>query len=77
MIAKLKLYAIAALGFIAAVFSALFYREKAKRQEGLKEGSERARKTESKATDALVKGLENEQKAVKKAKSNTKRTDFS
>jgi hypothetical protein len=61
---KIKIYALAALGFLSAVFAALFYREKANHQEALKEGLEAARDTENKATDALIEGISDEQKII-------------
>ena len=54
------MYSVAALGVLSAVFAALFYREKAKHQESLKDGIDAARETEAKATDAMIEGLENE-----------------
>ena len=74
---NLKTYALAALGFLAAVFSALFYREKAKRQEAIKKGLEEAREIEHEAQDQLSKDLDREAKERENANNSTKRDDFS
>ena len=63
---------IAAIGtFIAAVFAALFYREKAGREKEKRVATEAARETERKATDALTHGLTREQQEVERAKSDS------
>jgi len=51
---------IALLGFISAVFAALFYRERANYKEAQLDGEKAARKVENKATDAMTEGLEKE-----------------
>ena len=70
-----KTYLLAALGAISAIFAALFYREKGKRQEALKEGIEEARKAEHEAYDEMSEGLKKEAENVENI-DNSKRTDF-
>ena len=72
MLSQLKTYLLAALGLVSAVFAALFYREKAKEGERAKA----AQKVQEKASDALVEGLENEQKVKNEKVDTSKRTDF-
>lgn len=53
---------IALLGFLSAVFAALFYRERANYKEAQLDGEKAAREVENKAQDAMIGGLENEAK---------------
>lgn len=76
MLNKLKIYALAVLGVISSVFAALFYREKAKHQEALKDGIQEAREIEHEAQDQLNKDLEKERQARENAANRTDRTDF-
>ena len=76
MLGKIKTYALAALGAIAAFGLFMWQMTRAKHERALKRGIEEARGAENKATDAMVSGLENEQQAAKDAKNNTDRSDF-
>lgn len=76
MLNKLKIYALAALGIISAVFAALFYREKAKHQEAIKDGIQEAREIEHEAQDQLNEDLEKERLSRENATNRTDRTDF-
>ena len=76
MLNKLKTYALAIVGVLAAVFGFMWQLTRAKHERALKRGIKEAREVESKATDAMIDGLENEQEAVKSAKNNTDRSDF-
>ena len=77
MLSKLKVYALAILGVIAAVFGFMWQLTRAKHEKALKNGVEQARKTEQKATNAMVEGLENEkQETIKASKPNPIRNDF-
>jgi len=60
MISKLKAYGLALLGVLAAVFAALFYRERANYKGAQLDGEKAAREVENKATDAMIEGLEAE-----------------
>jgi hypothetical protein len=64
---KVWQYAAAAAAGLALFLAALFYREKAGREKDKRKAEEGARKTERKATDAMTKGLKNEDQAVKDA----------
>ena len=76
MLSKLRTYALAILGVLAAVFGFMWQMTRAKHEKALKKGIEEAREVEQKATNAMVEGLENEQKEIKDAKNNTSRSDF-
>jgi len=65
---KSILTVIASLG--AAIFAALFYRQKAKTEQVKREASETARKIEQKADKALVMGMVDEQKIRKEIENN-------
>lgn len=75
MLSKLKVYALAALGALSALFAILFYRGKAKHEQAVREGIEKARETEKKAVNAMVDGLKEEQDAVDTI-DNSKRDGF-
>jgi len=62
MLSSLKTYALAILGGLAAIFGFMWQMTRAKHEKALKDGIEKARKVENKATDAMVEGLENEGK---------------
>ena len=62
MLNSLKTYALAILGGLAAVFGFMWQMTRAKHEKALKDGIEKSRKTESKATDKMVEGLDNEAK---------------
>jgi len=64
MLDKLKAYALAALGVLAAVFAALFYRERANYKEAQLEGEKAAREVEQKDIKATMEGLQNEAKIL-------------
>jgi len=55
---------IALLGFISAIFAALFYRERANYKEAQLEGEKAAREVEQKDIKATVEGLQNEAKVI-------------
>lgn len=61
MLGKLKTYALAILGVLAAVFGFMWQMTRAKHEKALKRGIEEAREVENKATDAMIEGLENEE----------------
>ncbi len=73
---RIKIIAAAILAVAAAVFAALFYREKAKREQDKRKASEGARRTERKATDAMTEGLTHEQEAAHAAKTRRTRDHF-
>lgn len=58
--AAAKIWLFAGLAALSAILYALLQREKASRAEAEKNGLEKARETEQKATEAMTKGLENE-----------------
>jgi len=60
MLSKLKTYALAALGVLAAVFGFMWQMTRAKHERALKQGIQDAREVENKATDAMIDGLEAE-----------------
>jgi len=70
MFGAIKNYGIAIAGIVAAVFAALFYGSKAKYESAMRKGTEQVRKTEKKATTAMVNGLNREKKARENAKNN-------
>ena len=70
----MKAKLIALLGFISAVFAALFYRERANYKGAQLDGEKAAREVENKATNAMVEGLDSEEK-IKNDKS-TDRSNF-
>ena len=77
MLNKIKTYALAVLGVLTAVFGFMWQLTRAKHEKALKKGIEEAREVENKATDAMIDGLNKEQKAEEDAKNNTNRSDFS
>lgn len=62
------------LGALAAIFGFMWQMTRAKHEKALKQGIEDAREVESKATDALIEGLENEEKI--KNNNSTDRDNF-
>ena len=60
MLSKLKTYALAVVGVLAAVFGFMWQMTRAKHERALKRGIEEAREVENKATDAMINGLEKE-----------------
>lgn len=60
MLSKLKTYALAVVGVLAAVFGFMWQMPRAKHERALKRGIEEAREVENKATDAMINGLEKE-----------------
>lgn len=60
ILGKIKTYALAVLGAIAAFGMFMWQFTRANYQKAKLKGVERARETENKATDALIKGLEDE-----------------
>ena len=74
MIGKIKTYALAGLAILASIFYALFRSQQALRAKEKLKGQVQARKTEAKAADAMVEGLEKERE-VKNAKVNTTKRD--
>lgn len=74
--ARIKIIGAAILGIAAAIFAAMFYREKAKREQDKRVASENARKTERKATKALTDGLQKEQEALNEGRRRRGRTHF-
>jgi hypothetical protein len=62
MLSKIKSYALAILGMLAAFAGFMWQMTRAKHEEALKDGIEDARETEQKATKTMVEGLENEAK---------------
>jgi hypothetical protein len=60
MLSKLKTYAIAILGALAAFAGFMWQMTRAKHERALKRGIQDARKVENKATDAMIEGLEKE-----------------
>lgn len=77
MLSKLKLYALAVLGALAAVFGFLWQMSRAGRIKDKLKGVAKARKVERDAHEALVDGLENESKEVENAKNTSDRSGFS
>jgi len=69
----IKTYAVAALAVAVGILAALWQYQKAKFAKASLRGSEKARETERKATDAMTEGLKSEAKPVKHS---TKRDDF-
>lgn len=59
-------YLIGGLSFLATVLFGLFYRERAARTKDKLKAVRKARKVESKATEALTQGLNRESESVKK-----------
>ena len=74
MLNTIKTYALAALGAIAAFGMFMWQMTRAKHEKALKDGIEKSRKTESKATDAMIEGLDNEAKI--QADRSTNRDNF-
>ena len=62
MLGSIKNYALAALAVLTGILAALWQYQKAKFKSAKLKGERQARKQERKATDALVKGLDNENK---------------
>jgi len=60
MLSKLKTYAIAILGALAAFAGFMWQMTRAKHDKALKRGIQDAREVENKATDAMLEGLEAE-----------------
>lgn len=60
MLSKLKTYAIAILGALAALGMFMWQMMRAKHEKALKQGIQDAREVENKATDAMINGLEKE-----------------
>ena len=73
MFSTIKTYLLAALAVAVGVLAALWQYSRAKYANAALKGSEKARKVERKATDAMTEGLKNEAKPVKHS---TKRDDF-
>ena len=72
-LSTLKNYALAALAVLTGILAALWQYQRAKFKSAQLDGSEKARKVERKATDAMTEGLKNETKPVSHS---TKRDDF-
>jgi len=75
MLSKIKTYAIAALAVIAGVLAALWQYQRAAFANARLKGEKRVRKTEKKAVNAMIAGLENENE-VKNDKADPNRDDF-
>jgi len=75
MFSKLKIYLVAGLGFLTAVFYALLQKEKAARADEHAEIAETSRKTQEKASDALVDGITKEQQVTNEKIDPTKPRD--
>jgi hypothetical protein len=69
----IKNYLLAGLAVISGILAALWQYQRAKFKSAQLDGSEKARKTERKATDAMTKGLKDEAKPVNHS---DKRDDF-
>lgn len=76
MLSKLKLYALAALGALAAFFGFMWQMSRAGRIKDKLKGVQKAREVERDAHEALAEGLEAEVKEVENAKNNSKRDAF-
>ena len=74
MLSSIKNYALAALAVAVGLLAAVASWYRASLKSAQLKGSEEARETESKATDAMVKGLDNEAKI--QADTNTDRSKF-
>lgn len=74
MLSQIKVYLVAGLGILTAVFYALFQREKAKRADEHKEIAEHTAEKTKDATGAMVQGLNNEEK-IKNAKRDSDKRD--
>ncbi len=66
MLANIKYYAMAFLGFLAILFWGLLQSEKKQRVQEKLKGIKRARQVEKRAVKALVEGLKNEQDEIGK-----------
>lgn len=62
MLSQIKVYLIAGLGILTAIFYALFQREKAQRADEHEQIAKHTAKKTKDATDALVDGLAKEEK---------------
>ena len=62
MLGKIKVWIVAGLGVLAAIFYALFQREKAQRADEHAQIAEHSAKVTKDATDAMVDGLAKEDK---------------
>ena len=67
MIGKIKIWGLAILSFLVAVFYALFQRESALRAKEKLDGEIQARKTSDTTNKAMMDGLNNEQEALHEA----------
>lgn len=74
--ARIERWLAVAAAFLAAVFAALFFWQKAGREKDRRVAVEGARKTERKAGKALIDGLQNEQEAVNEARRRRRRDHF-
>ena len=73
MFGTIKNYLLAGLAVLTGILAALWQYQKAKFKSAQLDGSEKARKVERKATEAMTDGLKNEAKPVNHS---TKRDDF-
>jgi len=60
MLRTIKNYLLAGLAVVTGILAALWQYQKAKFAKASLRGSEKARETEQKATDAIIKGMEKE-----------------
>lgn len=64
MLSSIKNYLLAGLAVLVGVLSAVAMWYRGSLKSAQLKGSEEARKTEKKATDALIDGVENENKSI-------------
>jgi len=76
MISTIKTWLLGIASVLAAVFFGLFQSQRAARAKEKLNASEKARKTEKKATSALLGGLKNEQEASDAKVGNSTRNHF-
>ncbi len=69
---RLKNWGLILLGILAAIATAGYYRQKAGRESDKRKAEEGARRTERKATDAMVDGLNHEQQEVTDARNKSR-----
>lgn len=76
MLSKLKTYALAILGAVAAFGLFMWQMTRANFKSAELKGQKKARKVERDAHEEMIDGLETEQKEINDAKNNPSRTGF-
>jgi len=60
----IKKYALAALGILTAFFGFMWQMTRAKHEKAVKNGIKEARKTEKKAVESMIEGMEKEDEII-------------